>query len=81
MKNPKIHHSKFVLDSLRTAIIFIAGFLSYEVLKRLEDSWNKSHANNEMVHFAHRKAYHFIIIFLIDLFILYIIVLVFNIHL
>ena len=77
----KIEHAKFFLDSLRTAIIFISGFLAYELLKMLEAKWNKTHPNNEMVHIAHRKAYHFIIIFFIDLCILYLIVWLFNVHL
>jgi hypothetical protein len=77
----KIEHHKFFLDSLRTAIIFIAGFLSYELLKILEKKWNETHPNNELVHFAHRKAYHFIIILLCDLSILYLFVWLFDVHL
>ena len=77
----KIEHSKFFLDSLRTAIIFIAGLLTYEILKVLEIEWNITHPNREMVHFAHRKSYHFIIIFLFDLSILYLIVWLFDVHL
>jgi hypothetical protein len=77
----KIKHHKFFLHALRTALIFIAGFLSYEVLKILEAEWNKSHPNNETVHFAQRKSYHFIAIFLADLIILYIIALMFGVQL
>lgn len=77
----KIHHSKFFFHALRTALMFIAGFLSYEILKTIESEWNKDHPNNEAVHFAKRKSYHFLAIFLIDLFILYIIALLFKVHL
>jgi len=77
----KIDHSKFFFDALRTALIFIAGFLTYEILKSLEAEWNRTHENSEEVHFAKRKSFHFIAIFLIDLIILYVLALMFNIHL
>ena len=77
----KIIHHSFFLNALRTALIFIAGFLTYELLKILESKWNKMYPNNEFSHFAHRKAYHFIVIFIIDLLILYSIALLFDIHL
>ena len=66
MANKIIHHI-FLLNALRTALIFLAGFLSYEILKRLEGEWNIIHPNNEISHFAHRKMYHFVIIFSTDL--------------
>jgi hypothetical protein len=77
----KINHRYFFLNSLRTALIFIAGFLTYELLKIVENKWNKTYPNNEFSHFAHRKKYHFFIIFIIDLLILYSIALLFDIHL
>lgn len=77
----KIIHSIFLLNALRTALIFIAGFISYEILKRLEGEWNIMHPNNELRHFAYRKTYHFLIIFLFDLSILYLIAFLFDIHL
>lgn len=80
MANKIVHHV-FFLNALRTSLIFIAGFLTYELLKILESQWNKMHPNNEFSHFAHRKLYHFILIFIIDLFILYLIALLFDIHL
>jgi hypothetical protein len=76
-----ISHHVFFLNALRTALIFIAGFLTYELLKIIESKWNKMYPNNEFSHFAHRKAYHFIIIFLFDLVILYLIALLFGVHL
>lgn len=77
----KIQHHRFFFHALRTSSIFIAGFLSYEILKIVEDEWNKEHPNNETVHFTKRKVYHFIIMFLADLFILYLIVLMFGVNL
>jgi hypothetical protein len=77
----KINHRDFFLNSLRTALIFIASFLTYELLKIVENKWNKIYPNNEFSHFAHRKKYHFIIIFVIDLIILYSIALLFDVHL
>jgi hypothetical protein len=77
----KIRHRVFFLHSLRTALIFIAGFLSYELLRVIEAEWNITHPNNKIVHFSQRKIYHFLIIFLIDLLILYIIALLFGVHL
>ena len=76
-----IKHFYFFLNALRTSLIFIAGFLSYELLKIVESNWNKTHPNNELTHFVHRKLYHFVIIFTFDLLILYLIVLLFDIHL
>ena len=77
----KIIHHAFFLNALRTALIFIAGFLTYELLKILESKWNKMYPNNEFSHFAHRKTYHFVIIILFDLFILYLIALLFDVQL
>ena len=77
----KINHVKFFLHALRTSIIFIAGFLSYELLKALENEWNINYPNNEIIHFSQRKLYHFIIIYIIDLLVLYSIIFLFNVHL
>jgi hypothetical protein len=77
----QIIHHVFFLNALRTALIFIAGFLAYEWLKILESKWNKIHPNNELRHFCYRKCYHCLIIFLFDLFILYLIALLFDVHL
>jgi hypothetical protein len=67
----EIIHFEYILKSLRTAIIFISGILAYEWLKILENKWNKMYPNNHFSHFARRKIYHFTIIFLLDLFMLY----------
>lgn len=61
--------------------MFIAGFLSYDILKMMESEWNKDHPNNQTLHFAKKKGYHFIIIFIADLIILYLIFLLTDVHL
>jgi hypothetical protein len=73
----KIHLELF-FKALRTAIIFISGFLAYDWLKILEVKWNKMYPNNHLSHFARRKTYHFIIIFLVDLIVLYSVALSFG---
>lgn len=77
----KIEYNRIFLNALRTALIFIAGFLSYEFLKDLEYEWNKINPNNEMIHFANRKFYHFLTMFVSDLVILFLILFLFNIQL
>ena len=77
----KILHHVFFLDALRTALIVIAGFLTYEILKEIENKWNKLYPNNELIHLVHRKLYHFVIIFIFDLLILYLVALLFDVHL
>lgn len=77
----KIQHHKIFLHALRTGLILIATLLTYELLKMLESEWNKTHSNNESAHFAKRKLYHFLIIFLTDVLLLYFIAILFDVHL
>ncbi len=77
----KILHIRFFFMALRTGLMFIAGFISYELLKILELEWNLNHPNDNLKHSAYSKIYHFIIIFTFDLLILYLIALLFNVHL
>ena len=77
----KINHHIFFLNALRTSLIFISGFLTYELLKIIESKLNEMYPNNAFSHFAHRKVCHFVVIFVIDLLILYLIALLFDIHL
>lgn len=74
-------HFRFFIHSLRTSLIFIAGFLSYEFFKLLENEWNIIHPNNKLIHFSSRKILHFLFVFLADLLILYLILLLFDIEL
>jgi hypothetical protein len=72
--NKHYHH---FLNALRTALIFVAGFLSYEILKIIAEEWDVSETNK----IAHRKLYNFIIIFIFDLVILYSFESIFNVKL
>ena len=77
----KIQHHKIFLHALRTGLILIATLLTYDLLKMLESEWNKRHPNNELIHVTQRKVYHFLIIFLADLLVLYLIALLFDVPL
>jgi hypothetical protein len=67
----KLKHSHIILNALRTAILFVTGFIAYEILIELEKLWNLEHPNNEIYNFHKRKLYKFFIVFMIDLVLLY----------
>ena len=69
----KIKHSRLFSHALRTSLLFVAGFLIYEILIRLEKTWNLKNPENQLYNFYQRKALKFILIFIIDLSILYLI--------
>jgi hypothetical protein len=68
-------HKKIFLYSLRTALLIVAGFFVYDILKEFENDWNKTHPENKLNNLAQNKIIHFIVMFLIDVIILYLIVL------
>ena len=61
---------KVLFHSLRTAILFVAGFIIYEILVDLEKIWNKENPGHEIFNFQKRNIFKFIFIFLIDLVVL-----------
>jgi len=67
----KINHTRIFFHAIRSAILFIAGFLIYEILVSLEKLWNKANPENTLYHFHKRKGIKFLIILIIDLLILY----------
>lgn len=67
----QINHSKLFLSAFRTALIFISGFLIYEILIGLEKVWNISYPQYKLYNFYKRKTIKFILILFIDLLILY----------
>jgi hypothetical protein len=67
----KINHTRVLLSALRTAIIFISGFIVYDILKEFEYIWNKESPNNKIAHFRKKKIIHFIFIFILDIILLY----------
>ena len=75
------NHKIIFFGALRTALIFISGFIIYEILKDLEAEWKKMEPNNHIFHFVKNKSYHFFAMFFIDLIILYLIFYLFNVNL
>lgn len=76
----KFDHPRIFTQALRTSLLFVASFVIYEMLVVLEKNWNLENPGNELYHFYKRKTYKLILIFVIDLLILYGIALIFNIH-
>jgi hypothetical protein len=75
------YHHRFFLHGLRTSILFISGLLVYEILKSIENKWNKNHPGNELSNFAKRKSLHFVSVFIIDVLFLYSVAFLLNIYL
>ena len=77
----KANHLRMFLNALRTAIIIVSGFIAYEILVELEIIWNKKYPGEQAKNFTHRKLYKLIIIFTIDLLLLYLVFYTFRIEL
>jgi uncharacterized membrane protein YidH (DUF202 family) len=77
----KVNHLRMFLNALRTAIIIVSGFIAYEILLEIEIIWNKKNPTNKSYHLIHRHLYKLIIIFAIDLLLLYFIFYNFKIEL
>jgi uncharacterized membrane protein len=75
------NHLRMFLNALRTAILIVSGFIAYEILVELEILWNKKNPSNKAKHFMYHKLYKLIIIFLIDLLVLYLVFYTFKIEL
>lgn len=71
LQHGKIHHGRLFSHAFRTALLFVSGFLIYEILLNLETLWNKKNPKNNLIHFYKRKSFKFVLIFIIDLLILY----------
>ena len=69
---------RIFLHSLRTALIFVAGILIYELLLKLENDWNKNNPGHKKYNFHKRNILKFILIFMVDFVILYVFYWVFN---
>jgi len=76
----KINHTRLFSHALRTSLLFVAGFLLYEILYNLEKKWNKANPENKTYNSHKRKLYKLILLFIIDLIILYGLVIFFKIH-
>lgn len=67
----QINHKKLFVHSLRTALMFLAGFIIYELLLDLEKEWNKINPEHKTYNLHKKRGIKFILILLIDLIILY----------
>jgi hypothetical protein len=74
-------HSHIFFHSLRTAVIFVAGFIIYDVLVKVEKEWNTAHPSRHVYHFSKRITLKFLMILIIDMILLYILYLVLGIDL
>jgi hypothetical protein len=75
-----INHFRVFLSALRTAIIVISGFIAYEILVEMEKAWNVIYPHKSF-NFTKRKILKLFLIFLIDLFLIYSALLIFNVEL
>jgi hypothetical protein len=77
----KIDHKRIYLNALRTAIIFSAGLIVYELLIKLENLWNSEFPKHKTYNFQKRIIYKFAIIYILDVIVLYFLYLYFNVNL
>jgi hypothetical protein len=77
----KVNHLRMFINAFRTAVIIISSFIAYEILLELEIIWNKKNPGNQTKNFTRRKLYKLLIIFVIDLLLLYLVFYSFKIEL
>jgi hypothetical protein len=68
-------------NAFRTAILFSAGFLIYEIFTEIEKIWNLKNPKNIQMHFYLKKIFKFVLILIIDLILLYILYFITGEHL
>ena len=74
----RIPHFRMFLNALRSAIVIVAGFIAHEILVDIESEWNALEENKKMYNFAKSRFYKLIIIFCIDLLLLYMVFFAFK---
>jgi hypothetical protein len=79
-KKGGLAHTHVFLHAVRTAVIFVAGFLIYDILVKIEKEWNKKNPSGRAYHFSKRKIIKFLLILIIDMILLYILYLVFGVN-
>jgi 1,4-dihydroxy-2-naphthoate octaprenyltransferase len=79
VKKSGIHFHIF-LHALRTAIIFVAGFIIYEKLIDLEKEWNKKEPSRRIHNVSKQKSIKFLLVLTIDMILLYILFFIFKIE-
>ena len=77
----RVNHAYMFLNALRTACVIVAGFIAYDILKDIELVLNKENPNNKNFHFVNHKFIKLLIIFILDLSLLYFVLFSFNIEL
>ena len=77
----EINHKRIFLNATRSVLLIVFSFFIYELLKDLEKKWNHQKPNNELHHSQKRHLYKFMIIFISDLIILYLICILFKVNL
>ena len=77
----EISYKRIFLNAARSAVLIVLSFVLYELLTALEKDWNSQNPNNELHHSLKRRLYKFMIIFISDLIILYLICLLFKVNL
>jgi accessory gene regulator protein AgrB len=77
----KINHKLIFAHALRTAMLFVAGFLIYDILINLEKKWKKENQENNIYYLYKKHTFRLILTFIMDLLILYGIVLFLDVKL
>jgi hypothetical protein len=77
----RANHLYIFLNALRTACLIVAGVVAYDILKEIELLYYKENPNNKTFHFVKHKFYNLLIIFILDLLLLYFVLFAFNIEL
>lgn len=81
MSKSSIINSRIFFHSLRTAIIFVSGFIIYELLVKLEKKWNSENSSKQLYNFSKKNSIKFLLIFVTDFILLYIFYFVFGVYL
>jgi len=68
----EVNHKKIFLHGLRTSLMFLAGFIIYEILLEIEKEWNEINPEHKKYHLHKKRGLKFILILFFDLIILYV---------
>ena len=76
----KINNRKIFALALRTAVVVVISFIVYEVFINLEKILNKNKITNKLTIEFIKRFTHFSVVFVSDITILYLLVLIFKVH-
>ncbi len=71
-------NKKIFTLAFRSALLVIGSFFIYEIIKEAEYTWLKYETGNYYLHLVGKKLLHFILVFFVDLFILYVLIYLFK---